>query len=806
MQITFRIEYHTDFGEQLHLCFIDCNGKGAGKVKSVDMETSDGKLWKCAVFTDSECLTLSDEGGWQCDFKYRTIDYFYSVWRNGEEVRREWQMQLHRLTLLENEIEKVIVSDRWIDTPKETYFYSSAFTECLARHSDYPVVSNNSSRLVRLKVAAPQLGEDEHLALLGSSSELGLWQPEDAVMMKEQQPNVWIADVEAEAFEGDAEFKFIVLGNSLEWESGNNRRMSLQDLPKAGELAVIDLGSVHYERAKPHFAGTLIPVFSLRSKGSFGIGDFGDLRMMIDWIAKTGQRVLQILPVNDTTLTHSWVDSYPYNGISVFALHPQYVDLRQIPRIADVKEAARMEKLRLNLNALESVDYEKVNDAKTRYLHIVFRQEGRKMMRRVGYRKFFEETKEWLEPYAEFCCRRDKGKYSKTFYCFVQYLLDQQMQDVHNYARSKGVVLKGDIPIGVNPEGCDAEQNPELFNLEMQAGAPPDDFAADGQNWGFPTYNWDNMLKDGCRWWQKRLQHMSRFFDAYRIDHVLGFFRIWEIPKPETSGLYGQFAPSLPLSVEEIRRYGCSDISDKLFLEDHRRRGTYHPRIAVQRTDYFIHLDDKEKTVFNRLYDDYYYSRNLELWRSEAMRKLPYLINATRMLACAEDLGMVPDCVPSVMNDLKILSLEVESMPKQMGRQFADAPNYPYLSVAMLSTHDMPTLRMWWDEDYNRAKSYYNNVLHHDGEPQHPLSADVAREIIMRQLCSPSMLTILSLQDWLATDSSLRKDDAASERINIPANPRHYWRYRMHITIEKLLQAKNLQEFISGALSSCNRK
>ena len=591
-------------------------------------------------------------------------------------------------------------------------------------------------------------------------------------------------------------------------------------------------------------AGTLIPVFSLRSRRSFGVGDFGDLRMMVDWVATTGQRLLQILPINDTTSSHTWADSYPYSCISVFALHPQYVELGALPKLKKEADRKRFEALRLELNALSQIDYEQVNAAKLEYLHLLYDQEGKKVLASAEYLTFFEESKEWLVPYAQYCSLRDHfgtGDFSQwpeeyrsygkmkdekfssliSFWYFVQFILAQQLSAVHSYARSRGVMLKGDIPIGVARHGCDVWQEPRYFNLNGQAGAPPDDFAEDGQNWGFPTYNWDEMLKDGCQWWERRFRNMARYFDAYRIDHVLGFFRIWEIPTPVKSGLLGQFSPALALSSDEIQSYGIShetltktvcpiikssDVStDVLFLRDHKNPELYHPRISAQKTKAYAALPDQEKQAFDRLYEQYFYHRNNQFWYEEAMQKLPKLVRATRMLCCAEDLGMVPACVQWVMDELSILSLELESMPKEPWVRFGRVERNPRRSVATISSHDTPTLRMWWDEDYERTQEYYNTILGCDGPAPHPLSGNMARHIIQRHLDCPSMLCVIALQDWLATDEHLRLKDANAERINIPANPRHYWRYRMHLNIEDLKNDKSFTEGIREMIVKGNR-
>ena len=587
-------------------------------------------------------------------------------------------------------------------------------------------------------------------------------------------------------------------------------------------------------------AGTLVPVFSLRTRRSFGVGDFGDLRQMVDWVATSGQRLLQILPINDTTSSHTWGDSYPYSCISVFALHPQYVELGALPKLKKEADRKRFEALRLELNALSQIDYERVNNAKLEYLRLLFQQEGKKVLASADFKSFFEEAQAWLVPYAQYCSLRDTygtGDFIQwpdhrqwdendrkalstigtqlgdvAFWYFVQFILAQQLSGVHAFARTRGVILKGDIPIGVARHGCDVWQEPRYFNLNGQAGAPPDEFAEDGQNWGFPTYNWDEMLRDGCQWWERRFRNMARYFDAYRIDHVLGFFRIWEIPMPVKSGLLGQFSPALALSRDEIYGYGIShetlmntvcpiiksaDVSTNvLFLRDHKNPEVFHPRISAQKTEAYAALSDQEKHAFDVLYEQYFYHRNNQFWYEEAMQKLPKLVRATRMLCCAEDLGMVPACVQWVMDELGILSLELESMPKEAWVRFGHIERNPRRSVATISSHDTPTLRMWWDEDYERTQEYYNTILNLEGPAPHPLSGNLARHIIQRHLNCPSMVCVIALQDWLATDEQLRLKEAGAERINIPANPHHYWRYRMHLNIEDLKNDKSFTEGI----------
>ena len=818
MRIVFNLEYQTTFGEELALnILLD------GKTEQHKMSTLDGCHWMCELSKSVKTKTH--------------IDYFYCVMRGDEQTRCEWLTEPHRLEFVATKGARYTVYDHWIDIPEDSFLYSSAFTECVAARKRKMSEESAYAKTVRLKVRAPQLRWNERLAIIGGSDALGNWEALRALNMAEHENNEWVISLDADTLPDTIEFKFVSLDEEIDvtplWETGINRTMTIPKLEE-GEVIVYELPQAFFPVYPWKGAGTVIPIFSLRSEGSFGVGDFGDLQKMIDWCAKTRQRVLQVLPINDTNMTYTWQDSYPYNSISIYALHPQYTDFRQLPPLKDKERKAYYEALQKELNALPQIDYERMNNAKLGYLRELFAQEGSKMMKTEAFKTFFEQNKEWLVPYAAFCHYRDmygtasftewpdhktftekeRESMSKAttkiykevaFWYFVQFNLDQQMRAAHAYARKQRVILKGDIPIGISRDGVEAWVEPKYFNLNGQAGAPPDAFSADGQNWGFPTYNWDVMLADGCQWWVRRFRKMAEYFDAYRIDHVLGFFRIWEIPMPHKSGLMGQFSPALGMSVEEIGAYGV-EFNEGLFLVDHKRSDRWHPRIAVQYQEAYTQLSEDQKYHFNQLYNDYFYRRNNQFWYTEAMKKLPKLTQATRMLVCAEDLGMVPDCVPWVMNELRILSLEIQSMPKDPTTRFGHLSRNPYRSVDTISTHDMATLRQWWDEDEERTQNYFNTMLYRGGPAPHPLPDWLAKDIVSRHLTSPSMLCLISFQDWLSIDEKLRLPDANAERINIPANPRHYWRYRMHLTIEQLLAADELNEEISTLIIQSGRK
>lgn len=527
--------------------------------------------------------------------------------------------------------------------------------------------------------------------------------------------------------------------------------------PRAHQAAMFDT---------PGFkgAGTAVPVFSLRSENDFGIGEFKDLHALIDWASQTGQCIIQLLPVNDTTRKGGWEDSYPYSPVSSFALHPLYIHLQSL----GIKENAAFRKLQKELNELPEIDYPRVFKAKMNYLRQAFEQRGKKDMETPGYRSFVKENSGWLDEYASFCARRDSLE--EDYYRWMQWHLDKQFYAEAKYARSKGIALKGDLPIGVSADSAEACWHPELFNLDSTAGAPPDYFSRDGQNWGFPTYNWDEMAKDGYAWWKSRLRKMSRYFDAFRIDHILGFFRIWEIPVGCRGGIEGHFNPALPYSAEEI--YFMQLPREGLFHEDPRHPGMYQPLISPASQN----LPQWQQERFGALYNEFFFHRHNEFWRKNAEKKLPALLNATGMLACGEDLGMVPDCVPGVMEHEKILSLKMRGMEHE--------GEWKYFSVCATSSHDMETLRMQFPED--------------------PTPYEVMKAL-QEFLCSPSMLAIFPIQDWVALDGGFRRSDRSVERINYPADPHNRWKFRLHFNLESLLEASALNKAVKSLVQDSGR-
>lgn len=796
MKLNISIEYMTAWGEELVLCL-------GGKRYPLGY-VADG-LWKGEI----DRLAIS-----------RNEEYHYEVVREGNTVRKEWGKHI----LPGKMTAKILtVNDRWLDRPEDAPFYSSAFTKGIFGREKAALRSIGQG--VNIQVYAPVVRPNEVLAIAGSGKALDNWNK--VLPFEDSSFPVWNVSMET-----DEPFMYKILIADKEtltpvaWEDGGNRVLGV--VPQKDECFIEAALRPTFSGRQWRGAGTAIPVFSLRSEEDFGVGEFLDLKKMVDWAAETGQSVLQLLPINDTTMTGTWQDSYPYNANSTFALHPQFINLPA----AGVPVNKAYKELQAELNALPQIDYEKVNNAKIEMLRKAYSRTFSKLSATKAYKAFMSANEDWLMPYAAFCVLRDmngtpdftkwktnrkynakkiaafceENKAEVDFWCFVQYHLDAQLSEVCRYAHSRGVVLKGDLPIGISRTSVDAWLYPELFHMDSQAGAPPDAFAEDGQNWGFPTYNWEKMAEDDYAWWKARLRKMSEYFDAFRIDHILGFFRIWQIPLWSKSGLDGYFSPALPYPAEELQNLGFVVEDKELFIEDPHKPGYYHPKIGAMKTRAYSILDAYRRGSFDRIYNDFFYHRHNQFWKETAMKKLPALLDSTGMLACGEDLGMIPATVPQVMADLRILSLEIQRMPKSVEETFAHPANYPYLSVCTTSTHDMNPVRAWWEEDREVTQQFWNMLMGNPGEAPYYCEPWICRQILEQHLWSPAMLTVLPLQDWLSMDGTLRRENPNDERINVPANPRHYWRYRMHLTLEDLASQKEFNETLSSMIAESGRK
>ena len=832
------------------------------------------------------------------------IAYKYILKNESGETIFEWNKD-RQIEIYSTDLTEIQFVDTWNYTGEyENTFYSDAFKKVLLRSNSIKgkIVSDKGFTHV-FKVKAPLLKKHEVVFLTGTGERLGNWAEAKPILLC-RDGEWWIAKLDLSDCDFPVAYKYGVFNikekKSLGYEDGNNRLVYSDDEKK--KLTVIHDGFVHLPNNTWKGAGVAIPVFSLRSKNSFGVGEFTDIKLLVDWAKNTRLRLIQLLPINDTMATFTWMDSYPYSAISAFALHPIYINLAKVAGKEFADTLVPIVSKQNELNKLPEVDYEEVMKHKISGLNKLYELIGIECLKSDDYKHFFKQNKHWLESYAAFCYLRDKyktpvfedwksnGIYNKAeinrltspkstsfkeiaFYYFIQYHLHLQLKEAADYAHKKGIVLKGDIPIGISRNSCDAWVAPEMYNLCWQAGAPPDDFTAFGQNWGFPTYNWKKMQEDGFAWWKQRFEQMSNYFDAFRIDHILGFFRIWSIPANAVQGLLGRFVPCLPVHINEFgekgiwfdyQRYCRPFITDEvlnevfaelaenvkekfliknefggydleiefetqqqietyfasieaneendrlklglfelisnviLFEEEGSQGEDFHFRISMEKTSSFRNLIPPLQEKLKDLYINYFYKRQDDFWFKEAMHKLPQLKAATNMLVCGEDLGMVPHCVPDVMSQLGILSLEIQRMPKDPKKEFFHPADAPYMSVITPSTHDMSTLRSWWEENRERTQHFYNHVLGQWGDAPFYCESWINRAIVLQHLYSPAMWSIFQLQDILGMSETQRRENPLEERINDPANPKNYWRYRMHIPLEELIKQKEFNEELQG--------
>jgi 4-alpha-glucanotransferase len=894
MKIVFRLNYHTEPGQSLWLKLATLADEGRVRIDHVLP------------------LRWINRNQWQAEIDLHgaspvRLEYNYQYRQDSNGVMLDEWGDPRVVPADPTAVEVLALCDTWRSAGTVDYaFETAAFRALLPTrgHFSRPRVKAGANHVMQLRMAAVPDGLVP--CLLGGVSELGDWDWQKAVPMTETAPNTWQAALYLPA-DWRIEYKYGLhdakAGTTVEIEQGGNRVLEPHGFAASQRAIVSDEGYRRDASAMFRAAGVAVPVFSLRSAQSLGIGEFADLKAFADWAADTGMKLIQILPINDTTSSHDWTDSYPYSAISAFALHPIYLRIDDLAHPMPDSFAVELAAARARLNPLAQVDHEEVMKTKTRLCRAVFAKHWKTLTTRHDFLAFLDANRDWLVPYAAFCVKRDEfgtadfshwGEWAvfdrdkadamataghpawpeMAYHIWLQVELDRQLRDAVDHLHVRGLALKGDLPIGIDRESADAWSAPHLFKMEAQAGAPPDAFSASGQNWGFPTYDWEVMRRDGYAWWRSRFSHLSRYFDVYRIDHILGFFRIWQIPRDQVEGLMGWFDPAMPVHIDEIRGRGIPfdfnrycrpyirarhlnewfgdeiDVavrdylddcghgyfqlrdhvatqrrivahfgdrnprlrealmacaSEVLFLEVPGSGGTlFHPRCAMFNTRSFAELDGQVKQRLDELYVDYFYRRQEGFWEARGYEKLPAMRQASPMLLCGEDLGMVPHCVPGVMRELGILSLEIQRMPKSTHDEYSDPARAPYLSVVSPSTHDMSTIRGWWREDANASARFAWHMLG-VAFPPAELSGWLAERIIRQHLESPAMWAVFPLQDLLAMDESLRHPDADAERINVPAITPYYWRYRMHLGIENLAAAEDFNARLKGLLESCGR-
>lgn len=884
MKLYLNINFNTKFGEKLALQVTD----EKAEIREYDLIYDVNNNWNLEL-----------------DYYSKSISYRYVIKNQSDKLLDE-EYAAHNINF-PNNFKEFKIFDVWnLKNFPENYLHNKILENTLQPFQPEKVsILKKHTHLFRLE--APLFNKNWRIVLMGNVDGLKNWEAQNALKM--QQTNFGIWEIAAEILvDYPFQYKYAILdetsGKILAMETGNNRWGAAN---KDENLLYIQAD--HFFRfginELYHAAGVAVPVFALRSENGFGVGEFSDLKLLGDWAKQSALSMIQILPINDTTANYTWTDSYPYAAISVYALHPQYLSLEKLDFKLDKKFEEKYLAEKIELNNCELINYERVISSKWSYLKTIFKEHKTEILKDKNFRNFLKENESWLFPYAAFCLLRDKyktpnfnnwkthkkyiaGKINALFeekhkdfetvmlHCWVQFQLHLQLSEARDYLHKLGISIKGDLPIGIYRHSVEAWAEPELFGMDFQAGAPPDNFSELGQNWEFPTYNWEVMKQDNFAWWKKRFKALEQYFDAMRIDHILGFFRIWRMPMSATQGILGYFYPAVPVRIEEFGarnipfnfdRYCKPFINEEIlwnyfgefkenvaehYLENHfngnytfkeefdtqrklknyflenpqdwkeekllglcanvlflqeERDGdyVYHPRFNVHKTESYRFLNDwKKKQIYN-LYVDYFFKRQDGLWYKSGMEKLPPILNSTKMLICAEDLGLVPDCVPQVMDRLGLVALKVQRMPSD-NIPFYNPKNAGYLNVVTASSHDSSTLRQWWHEDRELTQKYFNNQLNQYGTAPWDLTPNLAEIIMKQHLYNDAMLAIFPIQEFFALESKLTNPKMDDERINQPDVFPHYWRYRMHLSLENLIKEKSFSEKISSWIVDSKRK
>ncbi len=820
IRVKFQIKYAVAQGQKLQIVFLNktasCSNRRVLSLLSLNRN-------------DNEAVLSIPKSVKSLVYRYKLLDDSDNI--IIEEPRRLY----HSLDLRQDKTE-VIVLDYWIEKPKAYYRYTQFFQNLYKASTKKSVYSmiDDKAVFLQLQVNVPRLKADQQVLLLGSIKELGEWRREDALLLSCDESNSWTIklNLKQELFNQSEKikYKFAIAScdtDELIWEEGEDRTLEFLESPtEEKDYAITGLSFRLAQDSLPleKFSGWAVPLFALRSKNDCGIGDFASLKDAVLWTKRANLKVLQLLPINDTTFYQDWRDSYPYNPISVNALNPVYLDLSALPEIESNEFVQFFSSEVKDLREAKQIDYPRVYKLKEDFLNQHIIEQGAKF-NLDEIRCFYLEEKTWLKPYVCYAYLRDKehkgqeleewvsydeaisryGEAIEKFNCqspffvyiYTQFLLYRQLEAVVSLTKELNILIKGDIPIGVSPNSVEVWKEPNLFNQEQSAGAPPDYFSEEGQNWSFPTYNWTQMSLDGYAWWQKRVKEMSRFFSAYRIDHILGFFRIWESPREDNSALNGHFSPALPYPLsywqEKLPNHSIDWLKRIALCQDPYDQSRYHPKISFDKSSEFDTWSEDDRKTWQDITQDYFYTKHNDLWRETACQRLSVVLDSNNMLACAEDLGMIPDSVPTVLDKFELLSLDLERMPKTLSQsQWMSLDQIRYLSVATTSTHDTSNLRLWWRQlSLEDRKMYLSEHLGHSSLEMLDNSQEVYHQIIEKHLNSSAMLVILPFSDWLALDNDLCTLEPEEELINRPEVKNHHWAYRINFDIDE--QSKEIE-------------
>lgn len=530
---------------------------------------------------------------------YASFSYYYQV-ENGDGLVERWEWRGAERTYVFDASIHYMFSDSWQEPPSSRILFTSAFRvwrqqrredklECDERmcRTRLPMFR----RTILFRVFAPQLSDNEELAICGNHPVLGDWNLSCAVRMQQMSAQEWTMTVRVDNVALPLEYKYVVIDRQSrrlkQWEEGGNRSTGSCQLAD-GEALVLFGSLVRLPERRWYAAGVSVPLSVLRSELSYGIGDFGDLRRLVDWAISAGMRMIHLPPLYDTVLKGDCRDSNPYHSVSSYALHPQYLDLVALGEIADKDAMRRFREQRKELEALGKIDYEAVWRVKSEYSCRRFEEDGEAVLVSQSFKEFHRKNAFWLIPYAVFCAkhkelaasgvleRAELGVYCEKILAgterlapslereihkieYVQYHLHRQLKSVSDYARSHGVVLMTDVPAGISPDSVDRWLYSEFFDDAVSLGQMPSDVTPEGSISTLIPFRkpvTEQQQAAFAAWWHGRMERTAGFFDAIHLPQAASYVSAWVVPRHQVCATMGQFTPSLPLTVEELAMFG----------------------------------------------------------------------------------------------------------------------------------------------------------------------------------------------------------------------------------------------------------
>jgi 4-alpha-glucanotransferase len=566
-------------------------------------------------------------------------------------------------------------------------------------------------------------------------------------------------------------------------------------------------------------AGISLPLNSLLTKQSFECGDFYSLEKILPFVKDSGFTILQLLPLNDLGKGRS-----PYSSISSFAIDPIYISLYKL----DLPFKSRKDKI-----ASLQIDISRVRELKVSYLRDYYDSHFENNMEKEV--TSFLNKFPYMRTYACFKILYDKynGKSWETwqenqytielenkiinenlsefnFQIWLQIISYTQLKEIKELYTKEGIFLKGDMPILTSRNSADVWSKSNLFHLHLQAGAPPDNFSAEGQNWGFPIFNWEEMKKENYKWWKDRLHYLENFFDFYRIDHVLGMYRIWAIPQSAISAKHGYYYPQHGVSREEFNEVGLNpdDFTKReiiyefekdhfIFYWDFYKMEGYYTLDETIKAKLFplSHKHIKEEEIF---------------WRKEGEEILKIFRESSSLIPFAEDLGAVPEFVRHSIHENKVIGLDIIRWTRSLtDGHFIKKEDYRQLAVSSLSVHDTSLILEWWSTLSEEDKKEFKEIISYDENEK-----SLLKQFLKFAFSTNSLFSIQLLQDVLYHESlfELVKEEnnpllhPEKHRINIPGTDEDKnWGYRLPLFAEDLSSGIEAKKDLLLLLKISNR-